>query len=655
MAQIILDNLKTFTKEFGCTWSSGFRDIMENGRHIISKLGITQKQTDSSSTANLALLMALIKRDEISTATFRYLYGMAGQRIWKFGENDLTALTNPHSTSDTASTYPDLWVDDDNDLYYTSARYLGWFSTAVVGGVTFTGSGLDDATSGGTSTSKQIINYKVEIDGTGTPDTFKWSDDGGATWDAETVEITGSAQTLNNGVTITFNATTGHTSGDYWEFSTGVWDDDFGDFTSDLDSSYNSASIKRPFIVYDDRTFIGNKDYLASIEKDGSNFDTDYKQLPNKYEVACGATNGNLILVGANKYNKGLLLLWNTTDSGWTNKLYLDNDIYAIRPYKNGWIYASGGGIYYTNGYSIELLNYFPFLSFADDLGISFNNFEIVDDKVIFGAGAKPSLNMKSGFYIYNIKQQTFDFIPNHQYDLYTANYGCIHYNITSTGGNQLLTSYNFNDGADKYAFSQINITNPATSNDGTGYYIVRKQKLPSESTVNKVTIKTSFSKDTSNQYSDQSIDMTVGLINAKGYLWQQAQTNSASSNKNEIQVDGTATGYNNASVGDIVLVLSGVNAGKSSFIESIANAGTNTEKWTLEDDLTGNTEDSQNLNLIKVQKIATKTITDAGDIEFYNNSNIDMSDQYYIFIKTEHTNFPLNIEDVQIEFNEKQ
>ena len=53
-------------------------------------------------------------------------------------------------------------------------------------------------------------------------DTFKWSDDGGSTWDVEKVEMTGAAQTLNNGVTVTFGVTVGHTVTDYWEFSATV-------------------------------------------------------------------------------------------------------------------------------------------------------------------------------------------------------------------------------------------------------------------------------------------------------------------------------------------------------------------------------------------------------------------------------------------------
>jgi hypothetical protein len=88
----------------------------------------------------------------------------------------------------------------------------------AIGAATFTGAGLDDLTAGGTLTAWIPRQYRVEIDATGTPDTFQWSHDGGSTWEATSVAITGSAQTLENGITVTFAATTGHTSGDRWDF-----------------------------------------------------------------------------------------------------------------------------------------------------------------------------------------------------------------------------------------------------------------------------------------------------------------------------------------------------------------------------------------------------------------------------------------------------
>ncbi len=89
----------------------------------------------------------------------------------------------------------------------------------AMGSTTFTGTGLNDATYGGTYSGTVNRTYRVEIDATGTPDTFRWSEDGGSTWKASGVSITGSAQTLSYGVTVTFTNTTGHTVGDYWEVS----------------------------------------------------------------------------------------------------------------------------------------------------------------------------------------------------------------------------------------------------------------------------------------------------------------------------------------------------------------------------------------------------------------------------------------------------
>jgi len=76
--------------------------------------------------------------------------------------------------------------------------------------------GLDDATSGGSFTGMVSTRYCIELDATGAPDTFKWSKDYGVTWEATGVEITGAAQTLDDGVSVTFAATTGHTLGDKW-------------------------------------------------------------------------------------------------------------------------------------------------------------------------------------------------------------------------------------------------------------------------------------------------------------------------------------------------------------------------------------------------------------------------------------------------------
>lgn len=85
---------------------------------------------------------------------------------------------------------------------------------------TFVGAGLNDAASAGILTGLVSRKFVVEIDLAAATDKFKWSKDGGVTWDATGVSITGAAQALAEGVTVAFGATTGHTLGDAWRFTT---------------------------------------------------------------------------------------------------------------------------------------------------------------------------------------------------------------------------------------------------------------------------------------------------------------------------------------------------------------------------------------------------------------------------------------------------
>lgn len=81
---------------------------------------------------------------------------------------------------------------------------------------TFTGAGLNDMTAGGSFSGLGSATYVITIATTGTPDTFNWTD---GTVTVTGVSMTGSSQSLNNGVTVDFSATTGHTAGNQWTFT----------------------------------------------------------------------------------------------------------------------------------------------------------------------------------------------------------------------------------------------------------------------------------------------------------------------------------------------------------------------------------------------------------------------------------------------------
>jgi len=130
----------------------------------------------------------------------------------------------------------EAYVDYINFSHTQSAKLLGKYRYAVtyarsgnygnesnpikslVGTASFTGSGLNDMTSGGTFTADMGKAVRVRIDGTGTPDTIEVSYDAGTSWSSTDQPIT-STMYLSYGIILTWGATTGHTLGDYWDFT----------------------------------------------------------------------------------------------------------------------------------------------------------------------------------------------------------------------------------------------------------------------------------------------------------------------------------------------------------------------------------------------------------------------------------------------------
>lgn len=118
--------------------------------------------------------------------------------------------------------------DDDHTQYYLTAGTRAMTKALIdapsvdftmesvgrIAGITFSGGGLNDAVQSGVYTGVTDSTFTVQIDATGTPDTFQWRKDSGS-WTTG-VAITGAAQLLQEGVYITFGATTGHTLSASW-------------------------------------------------------------------------------------------------------------------------------------------------------------------------------------------------------------------------------------------------------------------------------------------------------------------------------------------------------------------------------------------------------------------------------------------------------
>ena len=95
--------------------------------------------------------------------------------------------------------------------------------TGVVGSPSFTGTGTDDLTT--TDANPRFAastTYRIQIDSTG--ETFKWSNDGGGTWEKDSIGILAdwknelvNLEGEKEGITVVFGSAAGHVSGDYWD------------------------------------------------------------------------------------------------------------------------------------------------------------------------------------------------------------------------------------------------------------------------------------------------------------------------------------------------------------------------------------------------------------------------------------------------------
>jgi cytoskeletal protein CcmA (bactofilin family) len=93
--------------------------------------------------------------------------------------------------------------------------YIGAGDT--ISNTNFTGIGLNDALFHGVFEGSATTHYYVKITAVGATDKFSWSKDNFATTEATDVLITGAPQALDNGITIEFQATTGHMLLDVWD------------------------------------------------------------------------------------------------------------------------------------------------------------------------------------------------------------------------------------------------------------------------------------------------------------------------------------------------------------------------------------------------------------------------------------------------------
>jgi len=162
-----------------------------------------------------------------------------------------------------------------------------------------TGSGLDDATFLGLFEGTASTTYYVKIDGTGTPDTFSWSKDNFSTTEETGVDITGNSQELDNGISVKFVSTTGHTLNDVWSGTASPANLDLGmiGFRNTGSSGVGFTQVGMFFDVTDQKFRLFDEydpDITGNIDTSDSSFELGHLVLETvEADTFTGALTGN--------------------------------------------------------------------------------------------------------------------------------------------------------------------------------------------------------------------------------------------------------------------------------------------------------------------------------------------------------------------------
>jgi hypothetical protein len=365
------------------------------------------------------------------------------------------------------------------------------------------------------------------------------------------------------------------------KFDGTTWNDTF----QSLDSG------QHPMTWYEDLILIANNFKIACLFSDGTYSDNAFS-LPSNMTITAISAGPTGILIGANLYDRGAIILWdgNSLRSKvpwkWTS-----GQILSISPYGENWIVKTQRGAFITNGTTVsELFGVF------DDL-LSFNNYDsgfvfpqqmlLVNDILVFlitstSGNTKQFGKMKPGVYLYMLAHKAWAYIPvptgeTYNLSVYSVALDAVFNRITigyTAGGVNHVAALVAKSPSKAMYVSEI-----------VGHGRIKYQRVyfgPTDKTVEAVVLNLGILNSIT-EFPALSFNVALKIYNFKRTLWGHATTSSTAGAYNQVIVDATGTNAYDAQVGDEVTILEGNNAGFIAHITAITNDGTSTETWTLD------------------------------------------------------------------------
>lgn len=626
----------------------------ENGLEYYEGL-LKRKQKADTGLTNLGILVSMTTAlNEFISPTQNYIYGLdSAGYIYKGTANSATPLSDfieknvPNGS--TASSKVSIIQSPQGDVLWT--QHL----TGTGGVIGRAWTGAHDAGTSATvlTDSSETFTSKVQAG----DKIYNLTDASSGT----VTSVSGSTITCSGG--LSGGSDNQWESGDKFEVFATNWQS-ITKNTVNSPTGSNATGRSRQMFNFEGNTYIINDNYLDLIDSSlmtGSA--TGYNDLFIRFHASfigeCAAVNGNKVLVGCNFASRGKLHLWSGYLADWDYKLDIPEEVRSVIAFKEGWIViGSRGTIYFTNGYSLIILDRLPDISSDNGINTSINGLQIIGDDLflLVSVGistANDNERNKSGLWRFAVAKKNWSFysLPQATGDSISASTpGCLYYDATRP---QLYAGYQVNS-------ANSSISNPyfistfqqISSNNALLYDLV---DFSSESNVKRVILEIEPLARYGSITSPNTVVVQAAFSKFDDTPWKYIDTRATSAAANILEVSG---GTLRSDTGQAVLPLEGLNAMTMGFISSIANEDSSNEAWTLDQSLNAVTQISTTINFPPLYKSESKTITlsNTSTFEPLIFENIPTQAQYgrkFAFLFHFDPTFNFRIKEIHIDYEE--
>jgi hypothetical protein len=362
--------------------------------------------------------------------------------------------------------------------------------------------------------------------------------------------------------------------------------------------------------TYQDWVVIPHGNVVGLLNVTDNSFNAAAFTLPTGCTALVAKSNKTGVLIGVNMGSRSFIFLWDAqSDRAITDWIWFDSPLKSIcRAGATQWMVTTAHSIVLTDGYTIK-----EQVPICDPIiSNTLYNPSVAGTAMINGKFclAHTDINVqygrrKSGLYMLDLSTNLWNFVAASDKAVQNVTMGAIFQDSLS----QVWISH-YNVQLSTYVISKLTNDIPSSA-----YFITApfgqggNRKVAEGAKVELV------ANNQLQSYLPMSGDISVKVYDFTRPLWTFATQSGTATALNQVNVNGTSGGSNNALAGDEVTILNGVNAGLVRHITSITNQGLSTETWTLDSDLPSLTEDTIFMNVSPFKLVNTFSLASVASI----------------------------------------